>query len=85
MQIRDDADNLHGLRAGADQNALADRVLPVRISRPEAAHQAFINDRHRRGAQDISRSELAAPPQWNLQCAEICWGDELYDPEPALV
>src|SRR6185436_19042248 len=85
VQVRHYADDLHGSRAGADQDSLADRVFPIRISRPQTARQAFINDRHRRRARDISRIELAPPPKWNLQRAEICWSDVLYDPERPLV
>ncbi len=66
VHVRHYANDLLGLRTGSDENELADRVQTVRISRPEAARQALVNDGHRRGAQDISRGELLSPLQWNF-------------------
>jgi len=84
VHIRHDADDFHGLRAGANQDSLADGIQSVWISRPQPPRKALIDHHDGRCGGDISGRELPASPWWNFKRAEIIRGDQLDDPEQPL-
>src|ERR1700683_424227 len=77
MHIRDDSDDLGGFWVDAAYpKTLADRVLTLRIRRPEPARQGFMNDRPTMGVLRILLGKLPATPQRNLESPKVFRRDD---------
>ena len=80
-----DAHDLHRLRTGPDDDALADWIRPSRILWPKEADQVLVHDGNGNGPRVVVRSELAPSYQCDSQRAEICARNVLEDRDRALV